>query len=97
MTITWKEQLEVLPDGSVAIEVTVVLPIGKNDPEAGVVVNIAEQLSVAVTLKLTIVPQVPTGVFIEILAGQLIIGDWLSVTTKLKEHVAEFPDTSVAV
>ena len=97
MTITWKEQLEVLPDGSVAIEVTVVLPTGKNDPEAGVVVNIAEQLSVAVTLKLTIVPQVLTGAFTEILAGQVMTGDWLSVTTTLKEHVAEFPDTSVAV
>lgn len=97
MTITWKEQLEVLPDGSVAIEVTVVLPIGKNDPEAGVVVNITEQLSVAITLKLKIVPQVPTGAFTEILAGQVMTGDWLSVTTTLKEHVAEFPDTSVAV
>ena len=97
MTITWKEQLEVLPDGSVAIEVTVVLPTGKNDPEVEVVVNIAEQLSVAVILKLTIVPQVPTGAFTEILAGQVMNGDWLSVTTTLKEHVAEFPDTSVAV
>ena len=53
--------MDVLPDGSVAVDLTVVFPTGKNDPETGVVVNVAEQLSDAVTEKLTIIPQVPAA------------------------------------
>ena len=97
LTITWNEQLVVLPEGSVAVDVTVVFPTGKNDPETGVVVNVVEQLSEAVTEKLTIIPHIPAGAFVVMGAGQVITGAWLSTTVTLKVHIAIFPDTSVAV
>jgi hypothetical protein len=49
VTVTVKEQLETLPDASVAVLFTVVVPTGNNEPEAGEEVTVAEQLSVAVT------------------------------------------------
>lgn len=49
LTVTVKEQLEVLPDVSVAVQVTVVVPFGKADPDAGEQATVAsEQLSVAI-------------------------------------------------
>jgi hypothetical protein len=49
-TVTLKEQLDELPAPSVAVQVTVVVPSGKADPDAGVqTVVTPEQLSVAVT------------------------------------------------
>ena len=56
LTVTVNVQVEVLPAASVAVEVTVVDPTGKNDPEAGEFVTVAEQLSVAVVVKLTVAP-----------------------------------------
>ena len=48
-TVTVKVQLAVLPDSSVAVQVTVVVPTGKVEPEAGLqAVDAPEQLSVAV-------------------------------------------------
>ena len=63
-----------LPDASVATEVTVVFPIGKNEPEGGVLTTVTEQLSVAGTLKVTVLPHVPRGVDTVISEGQLITG-----------------------
>ena len=63
-----------LPDASVATEMTVVFPIGKNDPDGGVLTTITEQLSVAGTLKVTFFPQVPAGVDTVISEGQFITG-----------------------
>lgn len=50
-TVTVNEQVDWLPQASVATEVTVVVPIGKAKPEAGVLtmVTVPPQLSVAVT------------------------------------------------
>lgn len=90
-------QLDTLPEGSVAVEVTVVLPTGKNEPEAGVVTKAAVQLSVAVTEKVTVAPHAPEGAFVVISDGQLMTGAWLSITITLNEHVATFPEPSVAV
>ena len=73
--LTLNVQVIELPDASVATEVIVVFPIGKNDPEGGVLTTVAEQLSVAVTVKVTVLPQVPKGVFTLISAGQLITGN----------------------
>ena len=56
LTVTVKEQALLLPEASMAVELTVVVPIGKNDPEAGVEVTVDEQLSVEVTLKFTMAP-----------------------------------------
>jgi hypothetical protein len=51
ITVTVKVQVELLPHASVAVEVTVVTPIGKAKPEAGLLIMVTApaQLSVAVT------------------------------------------------
>ena len=53
---------------------TVVVPIGNVDPEAGVETTDEEQLSVVVTEKFTTAPQEPASVFTDMLAGQAIVG-----------------------
>ena len=49
LTVTVNEQVAVLPDPSVAVQVTVVVPFGKGDPLLGIHATVApEQLSFAV-------------------------------------------------
>ena len=59
ITVTSNEQVEIFPDKSVAVVMTLVVPIGKNEPEACELRIIAELLSVAVTLKFTTAPHIP--------------------------------------
>jgi len=49
-TVTWNEQPALLPDSSKAVQVTVVLPTGKQVPDGGLqeMLDIVPQLSVAV-------------------------------------------------
>ena len=63
-----------LPLASVATEVTVVVPIGNVEPEAGVETTDEEQLSVVVTEKVTTAPHEPASVLTDMLAGQAIVG-----------------------
>ena len=51
-TVTVNEQVEELPQTSVAVDVTVVTPIGKAVPEEGALIMFTDpaQLSVAVTV-----------------------------------------------
>ena len=52
--VTVKLQVAVLPDASVAVHVTVVVPTGKHVPEGGLHTTVTPgQLSVAVVVKLT--------------------------------------------
>jgi hypothetical protein len=95
-TVTVNEHVVVLPAASVAVEVTVVVPVLKIEPEAGVVETVAEQLSVAVTLKLTTALQELASVFTVILEGQLMTGDSLSATITSNVHVVTFPEASIA-
>jgi hypothetical protein len=56
-TVTVNVQAETLPAASVAVEVTVVVPIGKKLPEAGELTTVTPgQLSVAGTVKDTFAP-----------------------------------------
>jgi hypothetical protein len=48
LTDTMKVQVCVLPDGSAAVQVTVVVPIGNAVPDAGMQVTVTLQLSVDV-------------------------------------------------
>ena len=76
MTVTVKEQVDVFPDASVAIDVTVVVPLGNVDPEAGLDTTVADpQRSVAVTLKLTTAEHWPVVLERVMLAGQVMLGD----------------------
>ena len=50
LTVTINVQVSALPAGSVAIQVTVVVPTGNAEPEGGLQdIEASEQLSVAVT------------------------------------------------
>jgi hypothetical protein len=81
VTITLKVQVDVLPQPSVAVATTAVVPTAKKLPEARVVVTVApEQLSVAVTLNVTFAPHWPGAAVTQGLAGQVITGAKLSIT-----------------
>ena len=54
LTVTVKVQVAVFPESSVAVEVTVVVPLGKAAPEGGLLATVGvPQLSVAPTAKFT--------------------------------------------
>ena len=75
LTVTVKEQVDVFPDASVATDVTVVVPLGKVEPEAGVETTVADpHRSVAVTLKLTTAEHCPVVLDTVMLAGQVMLG-----------------------
>ncbi len=60
VTVTVNEQVDVLPDASVAVLVTVVVPFGNVEPDAGLETTVTPgQLSVAVTLKFTTAEHFP--------------------------------------
>ena len=96
VTIILNEQVEVFPDGSVAIEFTVVDPTGKTLPDGGFVIRVDVQLSAEVTVKFTTAPQSFASVFTYISAGQFITGSSISITVTLNEQSEVFPDASVA-
>ena len=75
MTVTVKEQVAVNPAASVAVDVTVVVPFGNVDPDAGLLITVTPgQLSEADTAKLTAAEQAPDAVFVVIFAGQVFVG-----------------------
>jgi hypothetical protein len=95
-TVTVKVQVAVLPEASVAVEVTVVVPVGNRLPEAGTLVTTTPgQLSVAVALKFTIAPHMPVVLLTVIFAGQVITGGCASITVTVNEQIP--PPGSVAV
>ena len=97
-TVTVNVQIELFPQASVAVDVTVVVPSGKAVPEAGelTIVTAPAQLSIAVTVKFTTAVQEPTGVVTVIFAGQVITGAVWSFTVIICVHSVKFPHTSVA-
>src|SRR4051812_37091224 len=96
-TVTLNEHVLIFPEASVAVTFTIVVPIANTDPEAAEVVTVAEQLSVAVALKVTTAPHEPGSEFTVMSAGQLITGASLSVTVIVNELLVVFPDASVAI
>src|SRR5207249_7579096 len=96
--VTVKLQVALLPWPSLALQVTVVGPMAKLPPLAGVQVTVAvPQLSVAVTAKVTLLTQVPPEVLTLILAGQVMTGASLSLTVTVKLQVALLPWPSLAL
>ena len=77
ITLTWNVQLAVLLDVSVAVQVTVVEPIGKQKPEGGEQLAVAPgQLSLGVGVAYVTVAQPEPGLFsiALMLLGQVIEG-----------------------
>jgi len=74
-TVTVKEQLAVLPEPSVAVAVTVVVPFGNVEPDGGLATTVTPgQLSAAATLKLTNAEHCPAAQAVLMFAGQVILG-----------------------
>ena len=97
-TVTWNVQLDVFPEASVAVAVTVVAPTGNVDPEAGEAETVAPgQLSVTGIWKLTTAPQAPGSLLTVMFAGQVSCGASLSATVTVKVQLDVFPAASVAV
>jgi hypothetical protein len=86
------------PLESTAMLVTGVVPTGKYDPLAGTDVTfVTPQLSVALTVKLTLVPHWPADTTTTMLLGQMITGGCVSLTVTVKLAVAVLDDVSVIV
>ena len=79
LTMTWKLQLALFPEVSVAVQSTVVLPLGKIDPEAGEQTTVElPWVSVAVTINETTFEHKPGNVLVRISDGQWITGGVVS-------------------
>ena len=88
LTVTLKVQLFVFPAASVAVAVTVVVPTGKTEPEAGLLTIVGTpQLSLPETVKFTTAEQVPTGALTVISDGHEMVGSSSSVTVTVKLQV----------
>jgi hypothetical protein len=97
-TVTVNVQLLLLPLLSRAVLVTVVTPTGNANPLSGSFeILVTAQLSVAVTLKVTLLEHTPDAAFTVRFAGQVIAGGCVSSTVTVKEQLLELPLLSRAV
>jgi hypothetical protein len=99
LIVTVKEQLAVLPEESVFVQLTVVTPVGKVEPEAGVqMAEKAGQLSLAVRDQVTLaLLHWPASVLPVIAGGQPMVGFSVSLMVTVKEQEAVLPAASIAV
>lgn len=97
VTVTVCEAVAVLPEASVAVQITVVVPSGK---VAGALLDaVAEQLSATVALPsdTPLAVQSPASAFTVTAAGAVIVGFTLSTTVTVCVAVVVLPAASVAV
>ena len=89
-TVTVKLQVAVLPEASVAVQVTVVTPVGKQLPEGGVQTTVTPgQLSEAVVVKfVTVQGSLTLADTAVMFAGQVMTGGCVSCTVMVKEQVS---------
>ncbi len=99
LTVTVNVLVVVLPCASVTVLVTVVVPTGNVEPEAGVLVTepTPGQLSVAEVVKVTTAPHTPASLLTVMPAGTVNAGFSVSFTVTLKLPVVLLPCASVAV
>lgn len=96
LTVTVKVQFARLFAGSVAVQVTVVVPTRKVDPEAGEQLTVAEQLSITVGSAYDTTTPVPGFCSVRIIfAGQVMVGGCVSLTVTVNEQLG--PDVVVQV
>ena len=96
-TFTVKEQPPLLPAPSEAVHMTLVVPTGKLEPDAGshVTVGLGSHASVAVTTNSTTVPPVPVHSAVRF-PPHVTLGPTVSRTATVNEHVLVFPLLSEA-
>jgi hypothetical protein len=96
-TVTVKLQVAVLPEVSVAVQVTEVVPIGKTEPEAGLQPTVTPgQLSFAVAEKNAFAPVGQVGSNVT-LPGHVIAGGCVSFTVTVNWQLVVLFAASVAV
>jgi hypothetical protein len=96
-TVTVKLQLAMSPTASVAVQLTVVAPLEKVEPEAGVHrVVTPGQLSVAVGVYETTAVQLP-GELVTMFAGHVMLGGCASLIVTVNVQLVLLADVSVAV
>lgn len=97
-TVTVKLHIAVLPDASVAVAVTVVVPFGKTEPDGGLDTTLTPgQLSDAVTVKFTTLEHCPAAAGMTMFAGQVTVGACVSFTVTVNEQLASFLFASMTV
>src|SRR5712672_638999 len=98
VTVTAKDFVVLFACASVAVTVTVVVPTGKTEPEAGllVMVTVPGQLSVAVGVKVATAPHAPESLLRVIFVGTVSDGPSTSFIVTWKEQLAT-PHELVAV
>jgi hypothetical protein len=99
LMVTVNMQLAVKFTASVAVQDTVVVPLGKLEPDGGVQTKLSPgQLSVTVGAKVTTVAHWPGAVDIVMLAGQVIVGGCVSLMVTVKvQGVAALPLASLTL
>jgi hypothetical protein len=98
LTVTVKVQVFVLPEVSVAVQVTVVTPIGKFEADGGMQVVVTPgQLSDVFGENPTAAEFWPKGAVTMALLGQVMVGDSVSLTVTVKLQLLVLPLESVAV
>lgn len=99
LTVTVKLQVAVLLEASVAVQVTVVTPLWKVEPDAGEQDAVAPgQLSVGVGVAyVATAEQSPAAVLSVMFAGQVMLGFCVSFTRTVNVQVAVLLEASVAV
>src|SRR6185369_2293967 len=98
LTVTVKVQALVRALVSVAVQVTVVTPLAKSVPLAGLQTKVTPgQLSVAVGAKVTWAVQAPASVLTATFAGHVICGSSVSLTVTVKVQLAVLLAPSVAL
>ena len=92
------EQVFVLPEVSVAVHVTVVMPKGNVDPDGGdTFVDARPQLSANTGEKFTTALPCATGTFVVMFAGQVILGAIVSRTVIVKLQFVPVAEVQVTV
>jgi len=97
-TRTVKLHCALFPASSVAVQVTVVSPIGNSEPEGGAQTTVGpgSQASLALVVNVTKLPSDEAHSTV-LFAGQVTLGGVVSCTVTSKEQIELLPDTSVAV
>jgi hypothetical protein len=99
LTVTFCEQVAVLPLASVAVHITVVVPTGN---ELGALLVIFTGVQLLLSLAVALPSETPVAVQAELAVvvigpGHAMVGAVTSLTSTVNPQVAVFPEPSVAI
>jgi hypothetical protein len=97
VTVTWNDALPVLPCASVAVQVTVVVPSGNVEPDAGVHVGMIGPSTASLADAVNVSAFPPLELVSTMSAGTVTTGAVVSTTLTWKLALLELPAASLAV